>query len=474
MEYAETEGRHLLRLMKEPAIRKDDLVQPDWNMLRSCRIPHVLQVEGEEWNGEAKLVYDRTFLRTLASQLHKPLEEPEVLRFFIALTAVLEQAGRYLLSLNGFVTNPDCLFIGTGIDDLHLLYIPLKQMKELPPIHERLRTLLRQMTAPPNQSTTELRTLLDGFTQEDFNPGRMRMALAEYADNRPVANGRLEPIPTGADRMVLLPAKEPVTMTNSFKKAGYEPGSTGKKLLVGKAKQTGRSPAGTAGITVLLLAVCWIAYGVKSSEGMLYLSIGITLLALDGAYVWTIWQKRDLGTSLKPGEEKGNPDRIREQYPDQNHERNSKAEGTISAVSPETYYASLPAHTQLLASPGIPHDGQATVLLRKESVSPPIGFLEFDRNGDKERVPVIIPKGESAFLIGREPDLAHYSVSKMEISRRHAEIRQMEGAYLLRDLGSKNGTVHNGRALLPYQEYPLAEGDEIDAADVRFVFRMGI
>jgi hypothetical protein len=51
------------------------------------------------------------------------------------------------------------------------------------------------------------------------------------------------------------------------------------------------------------------------------------------------------------------------------------------------------------------------------------------------------------------------------VSRRHAELRLVEGRWMLRDLGSSNGTWVNGRRVL---EAEVAAGDEVHLGACRF------
>jgi len=52
-----------------------------------------------------------------------------------------------------------------------------------------------------------------------------------------------------------------------------------------------------------------------------------------------------------------------------------------------------------------------------------------------------------------------------QISRYHARIEQDEAGFIIRDLGSKNGTFVNGEAVRG-QPYRLRDGDEIELANV--------
>ena len=66
-------------------------------------------------------------------------------------------------------------------------------------------------------------------------------------------------------------------------------------------------------------------------------------------------------------------------------------------------------------------------------------------------------------VIGRSTD-CDLPLPSLEASRRHAEIRWQDGRFILRDLGSTNGTLLNGVVVLG--ESALAPGDRIEIAGV--------
>jgi len=65
-------------------------------------------------------------------------------------------------------------------------------------------------------------------------------------------------------------------------------------------------------------------------------------------------------------------------------------------------------------------------------------------------------------IIGRGSD-CDITLAKRQVSRQHAQIERSGGGYLLRDLGSKNGTCVNGQEVRD-KPYPLRDGDEIQIA----------
>ncbi|WP_040949228.1 DUF6382 domain-containing protein [Gorillibacterium massiliense] len=465
-ESVEIQSQRLLRLTGKTPIAPSDLLQPDWNMLRHYQVPHLLAIEVEEWNGEVTLLYKRTGLRTLSMELsHRSLTEKRFVRFLIALLSVLGEADRYLLSPECFILELEYIYFGTGLEDLYLMYIPLVQMKEVPALPLRLKRLVNRVsTLLP--IPLSLQNLLENISEEDFDLVLLKRQLKAYTESSPTPR-----LPETETNLPILPehiiSAQP---TVKVKNAEKFHSSTGE--LPAKKRSFPTNSQLAFGSAALLLTIGWYRYLTVPSDGLLYFDLGLTMLAADGLYVWRKWagsKERNPGakTSGLVAQSKAKP-KTQLKKPVL-HEEEPKNE-SISPVSPEQYYASLSAQTQLLR-----RDSQETVLLRKEdaadSVEEPRYVLEWEKDGTAQRIPVIIPSQESGFMIGREPELSQPFLTKMEISRQHAEIRKSNDGYILRDLGSKNGTRHNGQELLPFKDYALVDGDEIDAAGVRFIFR---
>ncbi|WP_426334289.1 DUF6382 domain-containing protein [Paenibacillus silvae] len=86
-----------------------------------------------------------------------------------------------------------------------------------------------------------------------------------------------------------------------------------------------------------------------------------------------------------------------------------------------------------------------------------------------ERVDV---KGAS-FIIGRALDMVQCVDNSNGVSRAHVELsRNQSGGYVIKDLGSVNGTMLQGNLLAPYKEYPLTDGDTFILAESVYVYRV--
>ncbi|MBY9080954.1 FHA domain-containing protein [Paenibacillus sp. HN-1] len=82
-----------------------------------------------------------------------------------------------------------------------------------------------------------------------------------------------------------------------------------------------------------------------------------------------------------------------------------------------------------------------------------------------------IELNRTSFIIGRSQEVAQYVELSEGASRVHAEVFRSGGGYVLKDLDSRNGTRFRGEAMVPYKEYPLADGDTFTIINGSYTFR---
>jgi hypothetical protein len=92
----------------------------------------------------------------------------------------------------------------------------------------------------------------------------------------------------------------------------------------------------------------------------------------------------------------------------------------------------------------------------------------------------VFPIAATAAVIGRydpvtgqrpEIDLTQVDINR-SVSRRHARLQHQDGAfYLSEEVGALNGTLVNGRRLVPGQPQVLAQGDRIAVGMVALVYK---
>lgn len=68
-------------------------------------------------------------------------------------------------------------------------------------------------------------------------------------------------------------------------------------------------------------------------------------------------------------------------------------------------------------------------------------------------------------------DLSDFGGYQSGVSRKHAAITRHEGSLYIEDLGSTNGTRINGFQLTSQRKYRLRDGDEVEFARLRTLFK---
>ncbi len=112
-------------------------------------------------------------------------------------------------------------------------------------------------------------------------------------------------------------------------------------------------------------------------------------------------------------------------------------------------------------------DSDATVLMDDYAASS--ACLEYFDNGLAQRIRL----QKEITRIGSKDRDTDYVLPSRKVSKLHAQIRREGDRYLLKDLGSTNGTYLNGSSerLSSGQETGLHDGDKIRMADIELVFK---
>ncbi len=125
---------------------------------------------------------------------------------------------------------------------------------------------------------------------------------------------------------------------------------------------------------------------------------------------------------------------------------------------------------------GLPTIASAQAITSSRAVLVPVqDETAVDRDLQSSYLPVLVETQLSqtkVATIGRQAGV-YLLIDHDAISRRHAEISYANGQYVLRDLGSANGTFINGARLEPGSAHMLKQGDRVQFGKVaRFTFQL--
>jgi hypothetical protein len=137
------------------------------------------------------------------------------------------------------------------------------------------------------------------------------------------------------------------------------------------------------------------------------------------------------------------------------------AEAAREYAREEGYHFMGPVTVQLAVDNGL-RTGRFNILsqLKQATTGPGVGSLVLPSG---ERIDI----AETPIVIGRLPE-CRVSVNDSNISRRHAQVRATQTAYVVVDLGSTNGTMVNGIKIAG--DHPLRDGDIISVGSTHLRF----
>ncbi|MHC4911888.1 MAG: FHA domain-containing protein [Planctomycetota bacterium] len=93
-----------------------------------------------------------------------------------------------------------------------------------------------------------------------------------------------------------------------------------------------------------------------------------------------------------------------------------------------------------------------------------VNLVLFKKNGSQKAFPL----PSSVTVIGRRHN-CDLCIPLMSVSKKHCQLNHDEGILKIRDLGSRNGTILNGK---PIDEAVVKAGDSIGIGPLAFVFQI--
>jgi pSer/pThr/pTyr-binding forkhead associated (FHA) protein len=102
-----------------------------------------------------------------------------------------------------------------------------------------------------------------------------------------------------------------------------------------------------------------------------------------------------------------------------------------------------------------------------------VRFVVRSRDGHTMQEELAYPFDQARIVLGRAPS-ADVRIPSPTVSDAHASVQLKGVDWFLTDLGSRNGTKHNGQHLLPERTRKLQDGDLIDIGNYVLSFHSGV
>lgn len=457
-------GGYCLLFSREPALKLTDLVTTEWKMLGACPVPGLLPLAIEETDMRFQLLYEFTGRRpVLFGSQPATYSREEYARLLIGITIVLENCAVYLLSPHRFVLDPAHIYLSGNLSEPELLYLPLHCMDQEPELEERFRELAAVLWQHIDwQGEHEDRGLWQALQEAGGYRAvkRILMNALHHSARTPVPV-RVQP---AALQQPMAPFMERQQTGATLKQQPVSP-----PIQFDASQLTSSSrPTRQTCVVLMGIAALWLLYSMLPEEGVLVITLGLSLLLLDLIYAWWKLPGPQTTPAHEAVEEGTLESALGEDTPWRKYPELWPHEALIppaSNLSAADHYEASPDRTVLL-----PNQSQATVLLGKSvKIEPEQAYLEYK---DSQSLSVTrLTISAEGLVLGRDSESTPFMRDDRQVSRRHAELLRMNGGLPhLRDLGSKNGTSLNAEALIPFREYPLADGDELAIAGFCFRF----
>ncbi|MBY0144967.1 DUF6382 domain-containing protein [Neobacillus niacini] len=491
----------------KPSITSQELDDLSVKMIQANSIPLLIPLEMEEINLDVTLHYQVTGLQPLSSYIqNRKISAKEFFELLNKILMKLEESKEYLLDESKFVINSDFIYVRNSFDDMRFMYIPLKEIHSKPAFQDEFRELMIHLIGNvTNLTGNGFQEILNYLKRSDFKMDQLRMLLDKHIHTAGSYNHTPQydkNIPAQEERV---PVQQPVNPSMSShkqpklafgKKKVAAPGKpiNEKQVKVsdaavksGNAKMSSeRVKFITISASILVIALIWKMYIDNPSEGLLFISSGLSILTVDLAFIILAIIKPGSTTEQDSEHSKGKKkEKVAKQKKSKKTKNNdavpkeiassSSQDGTLSNEvlyqNPDEYYQNLQNQTTLLSKPNVVKEEiAATVLLSDvNSQSKPYPYLELNQPGGIQKVTI----DKEAFIFGRNPDTCDYTIQVNGVSRTHFEIVLKSGEYGIRDLNSSNGTKLNDQKLVPHTIYPLKDQDLITIAKQQYTFRKG-
>jgi hypothetical protein len=512
------ENEMYLLFTREEGLASQDLSALQVKMLEANQVPKLVPLEIEEMDFKVKLRYNLTGKKQLNHALRgQKIREIEFYRFLFSVASVLEDSKNYMLQEHQLLLQQDFMFIGRDFTDVFLIYLPVEALVNKEPIQDDLRGLIINMLSSVQQVGGNLQALILYLSDPSFSLSGFKKILLKMLNlleeplisySAPSVVSNTEDPNNKSNGYFMVTETEEVAASQDAAVFSQNSVATSQKSVTTSKEVaqplTKLEPLSSRSKTYLYCgavfssAMVWKLYLDNPSEGLLYISFGMTILFANIVFIlMKVW---------RPGKKSFEPIAISKG----NHDKNGGKEGKTTTkenvesnrftkrdIEPKVLihsssqgnqqqaptfqtnqYEDIQLNTTLLGY----SQPDATVLLSQEEftqgaidvesnkINPrePEAFLEVHKDGRLERIQI---KGNS-FIIGRNFEMVHFVEEGPGISRAHVEILRQGQEFQVRDLGSRNGTYINEEPLIPNKLYTITIGDILRVARLEYTFNL--
>lgn len=417
-----------LIVTKESDLRNNELAEIQSKMLSTNYIPRLIPLEIEEQDFKVKLRYNISGKQSLRAFYESNNFTPkQYYQIIYNIVSIIDDSNIYMLNKQNYLLLSDLIFVGQDSYDIHLIYLPLISLPKKTLLEIEIKNLAYELAEKVINNRNHINELLV-YLEQEFNIQSLKKKLLSLMTSSKQHNKSNYTNLEVNQNKVVFPINSPLRLEK-----------TNDRLKDTRIKEplralSEREKTILYSVTIFVIALVWKFYTNNQSEGLMYISFGLTFLLIDIDLVLTkLWRP-----SLKS-------------------EGNSKAKATNKNKL-----------MNIEAKSSVPNIDETTLLTEK-LIPITINNAFLERNSGNEYEQILLNR--DSFIIGRNISTVDYVENTKGVSRIHLEIKRGDDCYFIKDLYSKNGSFLNDEELKPNLHYPIKDGDIIKIGKAEFTFR---
>lgn len=471
MKYNFSNGRALLSL----TFKNEEVILYQLEMMTNNNIPKLLKSHFDRVDGDIRLFFDVTSLITLEKLFERRIIGRQDFLYIIKqVISLLEGIEEYLLDYNGIVFDKKCIYVDPATLDVYFMYLPV------PGSTDRLETLKRLLLESIVNDINFKNEKVDNYIQKLLEILKNReLSLELLKDYLKEVENKSEISIQDSQISFKKPETEEMPEIEKFQ-TGFE-----EKIIFSYPLKSYIILFSTAGLFILFgIILCLTGTLSVNSPDFLLTLFGYLLIG--GALTYLIYTKfftSDKKTERKiqkPVADTVENKKLRDFKSDLSEQIKNFREQKIQSnkdsfnqinnnpVKNEYYYyvnknIRMNEHEAAASTEYRDFcDSDSTVLLGAGNITIP--YLKRAKNSE------IVVLKSFPFMIGRLSEQVDYCLQNPAVGKLHAEITKEGDEYFITDMNSRNGTMINGRQIMPGVGQSIDSGDIITFANEEFSF----
>ena len=431
------ENDNYLIISKDDQLTGSNLSEIHIKMIESNPIPNILSLEIEETDLKIRLRDKISYKKILPAYLKaNPITVNKYYQLLFRVVSIIEDSKIFMLNEQNYILDKDFIFVGNGLNDIYLTYLPLKEIDGKSNLQGELKKLSFDLIGYVKDKTNNsINELVDFVKEEDFTVAELKNKIISLMDKDGI---------NIISNQNISAADKPQDIKTDQKSDSPSIQETTQKPLTKQQKNI------IYILTAFIIALIWRGYLDFQREGFIYIAVGLSLLAIDIAIILANIRRPSFKKKTKIKQKD-----IRHKSPGKkvNHDKRLNRFTTVLTKAEET--VSLKESI---------NNAQDNINMQTKTL------LEVVRGSTTEKIEL----NKKSFIIGRNPAAVDYVENSRGVSRVHIEFFLTETGYAVRDLSSKNGSFLNQKELIPNKFYPIKNGDVIKIAKINFIFKFGL